>query len=609
MCGLNLIWDKKNLLQSESEIQQMNQATASRGPDESQTLILSNSFGNFFLGHNRLKIRDLSLLSAQPYRQENVKKTLLYNGELYSAQSDFNQADTIELFNILNQNLVNYSLDEIQKTTSQLNGMYAWAWLDVQQNKLLIVRDFWKIKPLYYFENEQYLIISSEIKGILASGLVSKKLNQTQIIHYLKFRFAQSPQTFFEGIYQIDSPIIWDLESAKKEEIPVQKPSLYQNTHQFTPQVLIQKTEKALKQSLNQQLVAEVPVGLFLSGGIDSTLLLTLLQEREIKNFPVFTLGDAAWQGTKDSYFAKKAAEQYGAEYQETTLSAHCLQDIPRFFTTLDQPIADPAAFLTELLSHEAKKSVKVVLSGAGADELFAGYHRHGAFQKYLRYKPLFDLFPSFLLNYFPNQFEGGEKLRQIKKFFSQLSKNPQETFINFTKLQWSLGLKNLPIEPLKVAYSEDSDFLRFALHYDQQHYLAQDVLAITDHSSMKHGLEVRVPYLDAEVWKVLEGAKASQVFGNSKKWILKEILKQKGGEIYVNRRKEGFGFPFGQWLRVSENQYFALDLLDKSSIIFQYLEYDFAEIHIKAHLLGKIDFSSEIWALWCLKTWLEFHF
>ncbi len=605
MCGLNLIWDKNNSLDSPKEILKMNLATSSRGPDDSQVVLLKNTKSQFYLGHNRLKIRDLSPVSRQPCLSKDQQFALLYNGELYSQQGDFAQKDTIKLFKHLHQNLQIYTHPEIQKTCTTLNGMYAWAWLDLQHNTLLIARDNWKIKPLYYFENEQFLLISSEIKGILASGLVSKKLNESQISHYLTFRFAASPQTFFEGIYQVDTPILWDLEKGIRQEIPIEPKKIYQNTQKVSAQDLIIQTEKALTQSLHQQLAAEVPVGLFLSGGVDSTLLLALLREQGKKNFPVFTLGDVAKQGTQDSHFAQKAAQQYGGKYQEISLSSDCLRDIPPFFSTLDQPIADPAAYLTHLLSQEAKKSVKVVLSGAGADELFAGYHRHEAFQKYLKYQSIFHLVPPSFIDLF-SSLQKAEKQRQIKKFFSQIGKTPQATFVNFTKLQWSLGLENMP---LKSNDLKEKDLLAFALFYDQRHYLAQDVLAITDQSSMQHGLEIRVPYLDAEICAVLKKTNALQIFGKSKKWILKEILNQKGGEIYTSRRKEGFGFPFGKWLREPQNQHLALRLLDNSNSVFKYLSHNFAEINIKAHLAGKLDFSSEIWALWCLQVWLDFHF
>ncbi len=617
MCGLNLLWDKKGILNTTAAIVSMCQATAHRGPDEQQIQTLRLQKGQIFLGHNRLKIRDLSSESRQPYSKQNSKKYLLYNGELYGESIDLAQSDTCLLYNYLDKHLQHYTASEVQTTLSSLNGMFAFVWIDLHQHTLFAARDAWHIKPLYYFENEQYLILSSEIKGILASGLVQKEINESQITPYLLNRFAESPQTFFKGIYQITAPSKWDLNSAQKTSLPITSPQHSTHTQTINPQQLIIATEEALSKAIRQQLSAKVPVGLFLSGGVDSTLLLALLQEMGYAHFPAFTLSNAPQDsafGTQDRHFARQAAKQYGADLQVLTVEESCLEAVGEWIKQLDQPIADPAAYLTYLLSHEARKTVKVVFSGAGADELFAGYHRHGAFQHYLKNKTAWLLAKNTLrplLNLIPEsgKVQHNEILRQIKKFFDNLAVNPQDTFVNFTQLVWKFGLKEKPLFSTQSAkINTTEDLLRFALHYDQQHFLAQDVLALTDHASMQHGLEVRVPYLDAAVSEVLAHVSATQIFGKDKKWLLKALLNKKGGQPYTQRRKEGFGFPFGHWLRKPAYHHITAALLQKEQLVYTYLDFEYAKTKIHAHQEGKIDFSTEIWALWILNTWLAHH-
>ncbi len=616
MCGLNLIWDKQTRLTTPSALLRMCQATAHRGPDAQQTCMHTLPQGQLFLGHNHLKIRDLSSNARQPYTLEGTQKYLLYNGELYGEAAAASSSDTGYLYQHLAKQLWYYNSSEVQATLATLNGMFAFVWIDLQQNTLFVARDAWGIKPLYYFENEQYLLISSEIKGVLASGLLKKAINESQITPYLLNRFAESPQTFFKGIYQITASLKWDLRTHQRTSLPVSQPYCYNQPQALSSSALIKATEQALSQALSQALAAKVPIGLFLSGGVDSTLLLAFLQALGHTHFPAFTLAIAPQdrtKGTQDTLFAQRAAQQYGADLHILTVEENCLKNIEDWAVQLDQPIADPAAYLTYLLSQEASKSVKVALSGAGADELFAGYHRHGAFQYYLKNKTALHFAKNTLSPLLNLIAENGstkynELLRQGKKFFDNLAANPQDTFIHFTQLSWKKGLKLLQADTQAGQYTQIDDLLRFALHYDQRHFLAQDVLALTDHAAMQHGLEVRVPYLDAALSTLLKRVSATQIFGKDKKWLLKALLNQKRGQPYTQRRKEGFGFPFGHWLRKPAYHYITAALLQKEHLVYTYLDFEFARTKIEAHQKGKIDFSTEIWALWILNVWLKHH-
>ena len=295
-------------------------------------------------------------------------------------------------------------------------------------------------------------------------------------------------------------------------------------------------------------MAADVPTGLFLSGGVDSTLLLALLRDEGIA-MPTFSVGHEASDrhyGTRDDHFARRAAEQYGAYHEEVSVTAATLEEnFEDFIRRTDQPVGDSGAFMTYLLAQTARQRVKVVLSGAGADELFGGYNRHRAYYQYLRHYPLLTKglpLAQALARWLPTG--GNHPLRQpfrlFRKLASDLTDDPTETWANFIRFAafrsanesgFGEGLDLLHRAERHDYQSEDfvEEHLRYALRHDQQHYLMADVLTISDAMSMAHGLEMRLPYLDADLLQFANRLPATLRLRHGRKWILRRLLDRRG--------------------------------------------------------------------------------
>lgn len=608
MCGINIIIDKKNTL-DESPIRRMNSATTHRGPDATAITKYYKSI-TAYIGNNRLKINDLSDAANQPMVSEDGRYILSYNGELYNYKElKKKYLDDYSLKTSSDTEVLLYLLiTKGQAALPELNGMFAFAFYDSYTEKLIITRDASGIKPIYYYNDENYFIASSEIKGILASGLVEKKLNEKQIPHYLQFKYVKKPETFYSSIFELEEGSFLIVQD---NIITINKyTGTATESKSYSDEELVTTTEKLLQESVQRQLLADVPCGLFLSGGVDSTLLLALIKEQGIKNFPVFSIVNSKEEksfGTEDFYYASLAAKQYEAEHYELTIDKYNLNQLPEFINSIDQPIGDGATFLTYLLSQQASKHVKVVLTGAGADELFAGYNRHEAFYYYLnnfynkeRLISIIKRFAGRLPYGFEHPFR--KHFRLLNKFFSQLDKNPATTYTNFCSSE-----EFHEVEEIEAVDKSIEEWMQYGLQKDRHQYLISDILALTDTMTMSSSIEARVSYLDAEVVAFVDSIPPSALLKHDKKWILKRILNKYDGQVFTERTKEGFGMPFGNWIR--EEQLLVQELLEKSNLLFNYVDYQKVNQLVKSHLQSKKDYSTELWSLLVLSLWLKKEF
>jgi asparagine synthase (glutamine-hydrolysing) len=367
---------------------------------------------------------------------------------------------------------------------------------------------------------------------------------------------------------------------------------------------------------VQRHIQAEVPSGLFLSGGVDSTLILAISRELGYRHLPVFSVANAENEtsfGTRDYHFARLAARQFDAGYHEIRITNNLLTDFNSFLQHIDQPIGDSAAWLTFLLAQAAKPHIKVVLSGAGADELFAGYHRHWAYYQYLKhYSWLKPLLPALKKSAFLLPTGTSHPLRQpfrlAYKMLMHATSSRKETFVNFTAHLPAFYRQNDVYDSFPGQKNIDL-YLKHALQYDQSHFLSADVLALTDRMTMQANIEARVPYLDAELSTLMASIPAGFLLKKGRKWILKEILVRKGGEIYAKRRKEGFGMPFGQWLKTTQGKPLIDLLQNRKCITYNFISFNEVNELLKAHLRGKTDYSSELWTLILVVAWIEKEF
>jgi len=589
MCGIHCIVDTSFSL-THKPIEKMVAQSIHRGQDH--TKISANQTENYqiFFGHNLLKINNITDKSQQPFGDENY--TLIFNGEIYNwkeLDKEFNfinqsNSDTETLFHYLQLVAQNLNI------WGKLKGIFAFVFLDKKKNVLFSARDTDGVKPLYFSLNENHLIFSSEINSLIESGLVNQTFHKPSVQEYLQYKFPLLPNTFFEDISQHPCHLqAWDL---TKKTFNLSRSSLDKIEYAVPKEIheVLTQVSVLLEKAIHNQYSKYFPPALLLSGGVDSTLLLAKSVELGY-SLPCFSIVYNEKNFTQDTHFARLAAKQYKTDLHEIELKEQHLELLPTLFQEADQPIGDGAMLTTHLICQEAKKNFRVLWSGAGADELFGGYNRHWAFYQYLKH-PSFWLWTKKMTQLFPLG-------RLYKRFWKSIDNLPQQTFLNFCSLDI---LKN------KYQDSENHQNWMFhdALKWDREQYLRGDILSLTDFWSMKNTVEVRVPYLDDDLAHFAKQIPSQILFKHGKKWILKRLLEQKGGKIYTQRKKEGFGIPFGHWLRNTKNHFLWDFTQNSQNPIFEYVPKEHFHYILQKHLSKQEDYTQELFALCALGWWLE---
>lgn len=619
-----MIIDKHSAL-SPDLITRMNKATHHRGPDATGLYVHRTDQESYFFGHNRLKIVDLSDAANMPFFSVSNRYLLIYNGEIYNyreLKQDLKKKGFTFRTESDSEVVLKLLIQQGEAGLAKLEGMFALVFFDLENNTLLAARDRFGQKPLYFAETDDVFIISSEIKAITGSGLVKKELNESQLLNYLTYKHARKPQTFFRHIYELEEGTYGTYQSGAWHTRSYLGTLAGCGHSVLPPEEILARTNELLQQSLLKQIRADAPVGLFLSGGIDSTLLLALLAEAGYTSFPAFSIANQASErsfGSDDFHYSRQAARQYGARHVVFEIDDSILANFGQLVECMDQPIADGAVLLTDFLSRQTHQSAKVALSGAGADELFAGYNRHRAFYQYIRNRPLLIFAKPFLRGLAPALPTGfahplRKQFRLLRKMALKIKADPERTFRLFTAMDTELchtlkpALRHQTPRPGNLP-GKKNEWLHWALQQDQHDYLISDILALTDQTSMRHSLEVRLPYLDNALHAFISSLRPDQLFKFGQKWILKELLNQHEGSAYLRRAKEGFGMPLGLWLRKPNNAWLLEPLRDRRHFLFKYLDFDAVQQLLYKHQKGRVDYSVEVWALITLAWWLQKHF
>jgi asparagine synthase (glutamine-hydrolysing) len=549
MCGIHLIWGKGA---TRDAIQHLVDASHHRGPDQSA---IYSPWNGLWLGVNRLQILHPGPDADQPFWAPDGKSLLLLNGEIY------NFRELRSLLVKIGSELVTQSDTEVllhylkhfgKAGLEKLNGMFALVYVDLLSQSVLVAVDRNGEKPLYYSKNEETLVISSEVRGIV--GLRNFRPDWEQANHYYYLRSPLPGKTFYRGIrawkpgrytqiFRHDTFRWKTLGPPKKSELEPSQEGFHQT----------------LEQAVESQFYTDVPVGILLSGGSDSTLLYSSWYRQTGQALPAYTAQVEKRYRVRynDGDAASRVCKQIPAEHRLVEVDQQIfLDNWEDYLRSVDFPVGDSAGFLSWLIGKQAKSEVKVLISGAGADELWGGYQRHRAFLKYWERRDIWCRFAPIL-----------EKLplgRERRKFMTAIVSDPHETFLNFSALQ------NLPpdmSEDYERIFNRDLQEYKRMLDFDRQVYLVQDVLKLHDNALMAHGIEGRSPYLDARflaLWHQVSDPR--QLTG--KLWI-KNILRERDLAWVADRKKLGFGLPLREWLgeksRFSNRVFDSLKLFDKS--------------------------------------------
>lgn len=620
MCGICGFIDKSNW--GMKILNEMNNTMIHRGPDDSGVWL--NQLGSNYIGmaHRRLSIIDVSPLGHQPMISQDGNCIIVFNGEIYNFK---------ELRNILEEYGYKFKSNcdtEVAlyayckwgiEAFSKLNGMFAICICDILNNQVILARDRIGKKPLYYYKNNDCFIFASELKAIMKYPTFKKDINNRAILNYLCYQYINAPETIFENTFKLNAGelLIWNAGNIRTKK--------YWDIYNVytTNKAHLENDYKIAKANVKRKIIdavscrmeADVPLGLFLSGGIDSTLIAAIASDIFTERIKTFSIGFED-KSRNEANLAKETATLLDCDhtelYVDETLLLNMLDEIPHYF---DEPFADPSEIPTMLVSKLAKNSVTVALSGDGGDELFCGYSMYD----YLFWFQKTDLLANYLY-----KLNNSTLLSKIK--FDSVLPNELKAVINNrdinTKTQLFIDLperfaSNMLkyASPNSVKYQLEEKFLLENWQYrrmllDMCTYLPEDILTKTDRASMHYSLEVRCPLLDYNIveysFKIPHKFKYNR---REKKYILKDILSDYMPMNMVKRPKKGFGVPLGNWLRTSLKErilYYADENKLKKQGIFRY--------ETVLQLISLVDKSDRkpypklLWSFLVFQMWYEYY-
>lgn len=599
----------------------------------------SESFGNFglktCLGHRRLSIIDTSSAGEQPFFSKNRRYALTYNGEIYNyleireeleakGYRFVTDCDTEVLANAFQE----WQLDCLPK----LNGMFAFGVWDFERKTLTLVRDRAGIKPIYYAKIDERIVFASEIKAILASKLIKPELDLEGLNQFLTFLWTVPPHTLFKNIYQLPPAhfLIWkDGEISVKEWWDL---DYSQEEKDKTEEFWREKTLETLDRATRLEMIADVPLGAFLSGGVDSSSIVALMAKHSRQKISTYTTGISARDLSfdiipDDVEWSRKVAEILPIDYHETLLTPDLTELLPKLVYHMDAPVID-MAIPSFLISEQARETQKVMLSGMGGDEIFAGYPRQMAMQ----IAGMTDFIPSRirkpLMKTVDSMLYGGIKgkltapLRNAKKFARSAGQDFENRYLGFgtyfsdeMKSQVYAGdlrgeMKQFDAYRYHKNYFEKSkEFspLNRLLYVDFKTFMPALNLDTTDKTSMAANLEVRVPFLNHKLVELSAKIPTNlKIKGLQRKYILKRAAESLLPKEIIYRKKAGFSAPVRSWLRTTLKPMIN-DLLAEETVKKRGL-FDYREIKkiIESNDSGREDYNLQVFQLLNLEIWMR---
>lgn len=631
MCGISGIIKKEKSVDI-GLLHRMQDAIAHRGPDMHEIF----QYQNIAFAHRRLSIVDLSETGRQPMHDVSGNYTIIFNGEIYNhqyirkelIQKGYRFKGTSDTETLL-YGFIEYGKNIVHK----LNGIFAFAILDKTKNEVFISRDHLGVKPLYIYQKDDIIIFSSEIKAICCYDKMDKTLNYPSLTNYITFLWSPGTDTPFKYVNKIlpGHSLTVQLQTLhvvneKYYEVPFEGKVF----DSISEKDLILQTEQKLFEAVERQMMSDVPVGFFVSGGIDSSLIAAIAQQiYPRKAIQAFTIDsgemDMKEEGfSNDLNYAKTISKQFGFDLNIINAKVDILNDFDRMIWHLDEPQADSAPLSVYNISKAAQANgIKVLLGGAGGDDIFSGYRRHVALsiEKWLALIPRDITF--FLKKYGDSLDYSSPFKRRFKKLVTDLEKSKSERMVGYYSWINSNITHNLfspEIQPHITGYNplsilsnllknipQEKQALNQMLYLELKSFLVDHNLNYTDKLSMAAGVEARVPYLDLELVNFSTQIPVKyKLHGTQTKYILKKIAEKYIPHEIINRPKAGFGAPVRKWItndmkgmikeRLSESKLKERGIFDSKAV--------WSLIHDNE--AGKIDASYTIWSLLAIESWIE---
>ncbi len=639
MCGFVGYWDKNGA--DESVVERMAMRIQHRGPDDAGVWL--NDEGSLALAHRRLSIIDLTPAGHQPMVSPCGRFTLVYNGEIYNHRDlraeledvgghfDWRgHSDTETLLAALRH-------WGVEGTLKRLNGMFAFALWDKTRRALFLARDRLGEKPLYYGCNGSRFLFGSELKSLVAHPHWKGDVDRNALTLYMRHSYVPAPWSIYHGISKLQPAhyvVVHDFGQV------ISTPQCYWDIGHIaengaaavrvSQESLIDELDTLLRDAVARRMVADVPLGTFLSGGIDSSTVAALMQDQSARPVKTFTIGFHE-KGYNEAVHARAVANHLGTDHTEFYVTPEeAMAVIPLLPVTWDEPFSDSSQIPTLLVSSLARQHVTVSLSGDGGDELFFGYKRYTqgyqiwrALQilpsplghvllRLMRIVP--DASPECLIQLLPRRLRVLHLADRLKKLAQLVTERSGEAFYHRLVSHWKVPAELVVggVEPLTVFDTPERlpqlPGLRERMMYlDTLTYLPDDILTKVDRASMSVGLETRVPLLDHRIvefaWKVPMSLKYRKGRG---KWLLQEVLHRYVPRELMDREKMGFGVPIEEWLRGPLREW-AEDLLDEKRMRREGY-FDPAPIRKmwKEHISGERRWHYYLWDVLMFQAWAE---
>lgn len=620
MCGICGIAGNSD----QTVIEQMTASLVHRGPDDGGAEMFPRH--NLALGHRRLSIIDLSPLGHQPMANEDGTLWISFNGEIYNyrelrakldpARHQFaSQSDTESILHLYEERGT--------ESFKLLNGIFAFALYDSRRERLFLVRDHLGVKPLYYAEVNGQLVFGSEIKAILASGVYSPDIDWQAAHDFFSFLYVPAPGTIFRGIRQLPPAHFLEYDLRARRAVKLERywdVAEWRGTGADEAELAIE-LRRLMTDAVKSQMVSDVPLGAFLSGGVDSNVIVGLMAEhsRKVKTFTVlFDEPEMRYYDEREE--ARRVADKFSTEHHELTIDLSRPEEMLDLIEHFDQPFGNTTFFLTSLLSRYTRESVTVALSGAGGDELFGGYPRYRAVQamKYLRLVPRVAAKAALTVLAGVQDNFNDRRLHRVRALLAGLDRDPARQY-----LKWVYYLDETRKAKLfgeRAADKQDAarllqghlaqmpkqwdDGNRFSC-LDVLTFLPGNLLEYSDKMSMAWALELRVPFLDPRVVELAFQIPFSmKLNGKGSKVILRETFAGLIPPENLRAPKKGFNVPLGSWMRTKLDRYFD-ELLPRDYVRREGIfEFEYIQQLREEHRRGQRDNAYELFAILIFDTW-----
>ncbi len=612
MCGIAGIFQFQPQNIPQHALRSMVAALSHRGPDDE---------GYFWgrlgaLGHRRLSIIDLSRAAAQPMRDESGRYNIVFSGEIYNFRelrkqlepscSFFSNSDTEVILRLFQQ--------DRDKAWPRLNGMFAIAILDDSKNELFLARDHAGIKPLYYYKDQDKFLFASEPRSLIASKLVSAEIDQEALSLYLQLGYFPAPFTPFTLIRKLPAGHSMKVSATGVDvhqywNLPQLSPGRTESDSNI-PGDPEQELEHLLLKSVEQQMISDVPIGAFLSGGIDSSLIVALMNRMAGSRVRTFTAGFSDMGYYDERPHAEKTAKFFNTEHHDFVISEPLEELVLKFASVFGEPFADSSSVPTYCLAELTSKHVKVALSGTGGDEIFGGYRKYmaarwasayvslpGALRKTIR--KTVGLLPA------SRQSLWQERALLMQRFSDLSPRIPPNLQLNaiFSPDEVKQLTGKDPFQICTLFDSVAATVVENMMLFDYKIYLPEDLLVKEDRCTMAFGLEARVPYLDRELIEFMNRLPVRyKVSRTSTKRLFRKVAAKYLPDAVLRRPKHGFGSPAAEWIRKE------LKPLAERMILSSSFFPDNVLLRSKwdEHQSGGRDNSRALWTVLMLELWKE---